>query len=107
VIGLLGLVGAGLGVIGATVGRMPGLDSPSGPLAPALAGATLGLAAGGVAFQFAEVDERGGGASFEQALAGGVGWATLVLAFLLAAAAVVIWRRPGPASSAARQAAES
>jgi MFS family permease len=98
VIGALCVAGGGLGLIGAW--------SP-GPLVPTFAGAALGLAGAGGAFQLAQADERDAGGSFEQALAAGVGWAALFLCVLLLAGALVIWRRPRPASSAARRAAAS
>ncbi|MBA3260961.1 MAG: hypothetical protein H0T69_00505 [Thermoleophilaceae bacterium] len=91
VIGVLGLTGAGLGLAGGATRHLPRTE-PSAPLAPALAGAALGLAAAGAAFQFAQADERGSGASFEQALAAGVGWAALFLLLGLAAAAWRVWR---------------
>jgi MFS transporter, DHA2 family, methylenomycin A resistance protein len=109
-IGGLGLAGAGLGVIAAAVPRLPWFEAPSRPLAPAFAGAALGLASAGSAFQSAQADERRSGASFEQALAAGVGWAAVFLLFLLAATALLAWRLPRrakPASSAARPAAGS
>lgn len=106
VTGALCVAGAGLGAIGAAVGGVTALESPSSPLAPTLAGAALGLALAGAAFQFAESDDRAAGASFEQALAAGVGWGALCLVVLLAAAALVSLRLR-PASSAARPAAGS
>jgi hypothetical protein len=108
VIAALGLGGGGLGSAAAAV-RAWLTPATRSALPAALAGAALGLASAGGAFQFAQADERGAGASFEQALAAGVAWAAVLLLFLLAAAALLIWRagRPTPASSAARPAAES
>jgi hypothetical protein len=100
----MGLTGLGIGVTAAARG------TASGSLAAVLAGASLGLATAGGAFQIAQADERTSGASFEQALAAGVGWSALLLAVMLAAGALLIWRLrrgPTPASSAARPAAGS
>ena len=109
-IGVLGLAGAGLGAAGRAVGRVPWLDARVDPLVPALAGAALGLALVGGAFQSGQAAERGDGASFEQALASGVGSAAVILAALVVAAALSLGR-PGrattPASSAAPPAAAS
>jgi DHA2 family methylenomycin A resistance protein-like MFS transporter len=103
---LVGLAAAGLGVAGGAAGRVDGPAPRSDPVVAALTGAALGLAAVGVSFQAAEAAERGDGASFDQAVAGGVGGAALMMAFLVAAAGLLLWR-PTPASSAARPAAES
>ena len=108
VIGALGLTGLGLGVAAATTRGL--LGAASTLPAAVLAGACLGLASAGAAFQFAQADERTAGATFEEALAAGVGWAALFLLVLLAGAALVIWRleqRPTPASSEAHPAAGS
>ena len=54
--------------------RLPPCRRPSWPgasHAAAFAGATLGLAIGGAAFQFAQSDKRAAGSSFEEALARG------------------------------------
>jgi hypothetical protein len=101
---LVGLAAAGVGVAGGAVGH--GRERRSDPVVAALTGAALGVAAVGVAFQAAEAAEREDGASFDQALAAGVGGAALMMAFLVAAAGLLLWR-PRPASSAARPAAES
>ena len=108
VIGALGLSGFGVGSAAAAMRDSQPAATPSA-LPAALAGAALGVASAGGAFQFAAADEREAGASFEQALAAGIGWAAVLLLCLLAAAALLIWRagRPRPASSAARPAAES
>jgi MFS family permease len=108
VIGALGLMGLGLGVAAATARALPGVAATLD--AAALAGACLGLAAAGGAFQFAQADERESGATFQEALATGVGWAALFLIVGLAGAALVIWRqgrRATPASSEAHPAAGS
>jgi hypothetical protein len=89
---LLALAGTGLGAAGGAVGRAPALSARSAPLAPAFAGAALGLAGAGFAFQSAQADERAEGASFEAALAAGVGWAALLLVALLAGAVLLGWR---------------
>jgi MFS family permease len=99
VIAGLGLTGSGLGVVAAAVPDLLGgtvLEAP-------FAGAALGLAAGGAAFQLAQAGERESGATFEQALAAGAGWAAVALLIVLALAALAV----RPASSAARPAAES
>jgi DHA2 family methylenomycin A resistance protein-like MFS transporter len=103
---LVALAAAGLGGAGGAVGRVHGAEPRSDPVVAALTGAAVGLAVVGVAFQAAEAAEREDGASFDQALAGGVGGAALMMAVLVAAAGLLLWR-PRPASSAARPAAES
>jgi MFS transporter, DHA2 family, methylenomycin A resistance protein len=97
-IGALGLAGSGLGLV-ARAGRAE--------LAPALAGAALGLAAAGAVFQLTQADERDSGATFEYALAAGVGSAAVLMLAMLAAGALALWRGAKPASSAAPPAAES
>lgn len=98
-IGALGLAGTGLGLTAATL---------RGSLEAALAGATLGLATAGAAFQIAQANERESGATFEEALAAGVGWAALALALAVAGALILRARRAStPASSGARPAAGS
>jgi MFS transporter, DHA2 family, methylenomycin A resistance protein len=97
-IGALGLAGSGLGLV-ARAGRAE--------LAPALAGAALGLAAAGAVFQLTQADERDSGATFEHALAAGVGSAAVLMLAMLAAGALALWRGAKPASSAAPPAAES
>jgi hypothetical protein len=67
--------------------------------ASALAGAALGLAAVGAAFQAAQADERAAGTSFDQALAAGVAWAALFLLAPLLAAALMVWRLRAPAQA--------
>jgi DHA2 family methylenomycin A resistance protein-like MFS transporter len=102
-IGALGLTGSGLGLVA---------GAARAELTPALAGAALGLAAAGAVFQVAQADERDSGATFEHALAAGVGWAAIALLAMLGAAALAVWQgrraaRPKPASSAAPPAAGS
>ena len=83
VIGALGLAGTGLGLAAGAAASLPRPSWPGASHAAAFAGATLGLAIGGAAFQFAQSDKRAAGSSFEEALAAGVGWA-----------------RPGPGAAA-------
>jgi MFS transporter, DHA2 family, methylenomycin A resistance protein len=102
-IGALGLAGSGLGLVA---------GAARAELTPALGGAALGLAAAGAIFQVAQADERDSGATFEHALAAGVGWAAIALLAMLASAALAVWQdrraaRPRPASSAAPPAAGS
>jgi hypothetical protein len=87
----LGLAGTGLGLAAGAAASLPRPSWPGASHAAAFAGATLGLAIAGAAFQFAQTDKRAGGGSFEESLAAGVGWAALSLALLLAVAALVIW----------------
>jgi MFS family permease len=100
----LGLVlaGGGFGVAaGATYdGRLVDL------LVAAVTGAALTLAVSGAVFQHVQADQRGNGATFEEALSRGVGNGALILLPLVAAMGVAVWRAK-PASSAAPQAAES
>jgi MFS family permease len=102
----MALAGGGLGLAaGALCGLR--LGEPPGPLlAAAAVGAALGLAAAGATFQQAQADDRAGSASFGQALATGVGAASLLLVALLVATAPEIWRLTRSASGAHR-AAES
>jgi MFS family permease len=88
----LGLVGIGLGMSAGAVRRAATAESPERVLGAALTGAAVGLAAAGAVFQHGQADERTAGASFEQALARGVGLATLLLIALLLPAAVAGWR---------------
>jgi MFS family permease len=97
-IAVLGLAGAGLGLTAGAAGDRQQVEPRLEPLASALVGAALGLAAAGGAFQFAQADERGSNGSFEQALAAGVGWAALFLLVLLVVLAV--WRLRRAASAA-------
>jgi DHA2 family methylenomycin A resistance protein-like MFS transporter len=99
VIGTLGLAGAGLGVAAGAAAGIPTGESPPRLAASALAGAAVGLACAGGAFQSVQADERAGGASFEQALAHGIGWAALFLLPVLAAVALMVWRLRRPAAA--------
>jgi DHA2 family methylenomycin A resistance protein-like MFS transporter len=101
-IGALGLAGSGLGLACGAATRELRAE-----LAPALAGAALGLATAGAVFQLAQADERDSGATFEHALAAGVGSAAVVMLVMLAVGALAFWRGPTPASSAAPPAAGS
>jgi MFS family permease len=99
VIGLLGIAGTGLGVAGGAAQAMPTAESPRRLVAAALAGAAVGLATAGAAFQTAQAHERADGGSFEQALAAGVGAAVLLLLVALAGAALTVWLRRTPAEA--------
>jgi MFS transporter, DHA2 family, methylenomycin A resistance protein len=88
----LTLAGTGLGLAAGALCRVESADSAPPPLVTALTGAALGLAAAGAVFQHAEADDRAGGASFEQALASGVGLAALLLLALAVCAAPDAWR---------------
>jgi hypothetical protein len=106
-IGLLGLAGTGLG---AAAGAVPRAEERLDAVTPSLAGAALGLAMIGAAFDSGQDAERGRGASFEQALAYGVGSAAIVMVALVALGALALWqprRALRPAASAAPPAAES
>jgi hypothetical protein len=103
-IGALVLAGGGLGL---ATGALRGQGEPAAVTAWAAVGATLGLAVAAEAFQRAQADERSGGASFEQALTSGIGWAAVVLLFLLAAGALVAWRLRRASSAAPRAGASS
>jgi MFS family permease len=103
-IAALGLAGTGLGAASATLER-PSLDT-------LLGGAAVGLAVAGAGFQIEQASRRDSGATFQEALAGGVSWAAVLLIALLAAGAVAVWqerrgREVRRASSEARPAAES
>jgi hypothetical protein len=100
----LGLVGSGLGAATARLPR-PSLVSLS-------AGAAVGLAIAGAGFQIEQASQRDSGATFQEALAAGVGWAALLLIALIGAATLAVWqerrnRGARPTSSEARPAAES
>jgi MFS family permease len=108
----LGLLGAGAGTAAGTLARTwdappaePGAGTratapargPRGaaaePIVVTAAGAALTIAAAGAVFQRAQLDERESGGSFEDALAAGVAGSAWLLAALLAAAALLAWRR--------------
>jgi MFS family permease len=94
------LVVLSLALLGAGGGTAAGaLAVGGGATAATLAGgAALVFAAAAAVFQHAQLDERDGGASFEEALAAGLARSSWLLAALLAVAAVVAWRRGrGPA----------
>jgi len=86
----LGVLGAGAG---AAAGALAG-SRPAGELVTsAAAGAALVVAAAGALFQRAQLEDRDGGGSFESALAAGLASSGWLLAALLAAAALLAWRR--------------
>jgi MFS family permease len=98
----LALAGGGVGLAaGALCGARLG-EPPGRLLAAAAVGAALGLAAAGATFQQAQAEERASSASFEQALARGVGAAALLLVALLVATAPEVWRLTRSASGAHR-----
>jgi hypothetical protein len=108
----LAVAGTGLGLAAGSVG-LAALGPPAETLlAGAAIGAALVLGFAGALFQNEQAAEREAGASFEQALADGVGLAALGLAAVLLAGAAAAWRgsRAGGATrsaSAARRAAGS
>jgi hypothetical protein len=107
VIGLLGLAGIGLG---AAAGAVTPVEGRLDTVTPTLVGAALGLAIVGAALGSGQDAERDRGASFEQALAFGVGSAAILLLALVALGALALWqprRAATPASSAAPPAAGS
>ena len=84
----LGLLGSGIGAAaGSVAGDVPRLT------ATAALGAALVVAAAGALLQRAQIEEREGGGSFEDALAAGLAASGWLMAALLLAAAVVAWRR--------------
>jgi MFS family permease len=99
----LGLLGSGLGAAAGSVGR-PGhaygafdgphsvIDGPR-PAAAAASGAALVVATAGALLQRAQLEEREGGGSFEDALAAGLAASGWLMAALLVTAAVITWRR--------------
>ena len=103
----LGLLGSGLGAAAGSVGPLrhaygafEGPHSPvEGPrVAAAAAGAALVLAAAGALLQRAQLEEREGGGSFEDALASGLAASGWLMAALLVAATVLAWRRASNSS---------
>jgi hypothetical protein len=102
--GAVALAGGGIGAAG---GAIRGPAQPDHVVGWAAAGATVVLAAAVAAFEVAQADDRAGGASFEHALATGVGRAAALLLVLVAAAALVAWRLRPASSAAARAGASS
>jgi MFS family permease len=95
----LGLLGSGLGAAAGALAARPGGHARAeraarGEVAAAAAsGAALVVAAAGALLQRAQLDEREGGGSFEDALAAGLAASGWLMAALLAVAAVLAWRR--------------
>jgi MFS family permease len=88
----LALFGAGAGAAAGALTHHRRADAR--PLVQAAAaGAALVVAAAGALFQRAQLAERDDGASFEGALAAGLARSAWLLAALLAAAALLAWRR--------------
>ncbi|MGH2846904.1 MAG: MFS transporter [Thermoleophilaceae bacterium] len=86
------LVVLSLGLLGAGTGATAGA-TPRPPVISIAAGAALVVAAAGALFQRAQLEEREGGGSFEDALSAGLVGSAWLLAALLAAAALVAWLR--------------
>jgi MFS family permease len=106
-IGLLGLAGTGLG---AAAGAVPRAKQRLDAVTPSLVGAAFGLAIIGAALDSGQDAERDRSASFEHALAYGVGSAAILMLAIVALGALALWqprRALRPASSAAHPAAES
>jgi Major Facilitator Superfamily len=87
----LALLGAAAGTAAGALAR--GRRAVAADLVAAAAGAALVLAAAGAVFQRAQLDERDSGGSFEDALAAGVAGSAWLLVAILAAAALLAWRR--------------
>jgi MFS transporter, DHA2 family, multidrug resistance protein len=86
----LGLLGSGIGAAtGALATRADGVRL----VAAAAPGAALVVAAAGALVQRAQLEEREAGGSFEDALAAGLAASGWLMTALLAAAAVLAWRR--------------
>jgi MFS family permease len=88
----LGLLGSG---IGAAAGAATARIEPVRLAAATAPGAALIVAAAGALLQRAQLEEREGGGSFEDALAAGLAASGWLMAALLVAAAVLAWRRAG------------
>jgi DHA2 family multidrug resistance protein-like MFS transporter len=93
-----GLLGSGIGAAGgALAGRSAGAvaarTDPVRVAAAAATGAALLVATAGALLQRAQLEEREGGGSFEDALAAGLAASGWLMAALLAVAAVLVWRR--------------
>jgi DHA2 family multidrug resistance protein-like MFS transporter len=97
------LVIASLGLLGSGIGAAAGARaSPADPVrlaAQAAPGAALVVATAGALLQRAQLEEREGGGSFEDALAAGLAASGWLMAALLAAAAVLAWRRASSSSA--------
>jgi MFS transporter, DHA2 family, methylenomycin A resistance protein len=89
VVGALALLGAGAGTAAAALAS----TRPADLMAWTAAGAALVVAAAGAVFERAQLEERDGGGSFEDALSAGLVGTAWLLAALLAVAAVLAWRR--------------
>jgi Major Facilitator Superfamily len=87
----LALLGAGAGTAAGAVERRG--RAVAADLVAAAAGAALVLAAAGAVYQRAQLDERDSGGSFEDALAAGLVGSAWLLVAILAAAALLTWRR--------------
>jgi MFS family permease len=97
------LLGSGIGAAAGSVGRLRhaygAFDGPHSLVdgarvaAAAASGAALVVAAAGALLQRAQLEEREGGGSFEDALAAGLAACGWLMAALLAIAAVLAWRR--------------
>jgi MFS family permease len=92
VVGALALLGAGAGTAAAALAT----TRPADLMAWTAAGTVLVVAAAGAVFERAQLEERDGGGSFEEALSAGLVGSAWLLAALLAVAAVLAWRRPRP-----------
>ena len=82
----LALLGAGAG---SAAGALWSSTEADGLVVPAAAGAGLVVAATGALFQRAQLEERDGGGSFEDALAAGLAGSAWLLAAILATAALL------------------
>lgn len=103
----LGLLGGGIGAAAGALTARPdpvrgALVAPAEPLrlaAAAASGAALVAATAGALLQRAQLEEREGGGSFEDALAAGLAATGWLMAALLAAAAALAWRRASSSSA--------
>ena len=94
----LALLGSGIGAAAGALATRPsgapaGRADPVRLAAAAVSGAALVVAAAGALLQRAQLEEREGGGSFEDALAAGLAASGWLMAALLATAAVLAWRR--------------
>jgi MFS family permease len=92
----LGLLGSG---IGAAAGAAATGPDPVRLATGAAAGAALVVATAGALLQRAQIEEREGGGSFEDALSAGLAASGWLMAALMAAAAVLAWRRASSSSA--------